>query len=129
MTKAKTGQAEAVERLRAILVPGVTVYTILRHVSRSGMQRTISLRLARPDGGFYDLDHNAALAIGARLDRDRGGIKMGGCGMDMGFELVYQLGRVMFPDGFKLAEGQHGRNGDKSGFDNDGGYAFRQVWL
>lgn len=34
---------EAAERLREILKPGDTVYCILRHVSRSGMQRRISL--------------------------------------------------------------------------------------
>lgn len=34
---------EAIERLREILKPGDTVYTIIRHVSRSGMQRSIQL--------------------------------------------------------------------------------------
>lgn len=34
---------QAIERLREILKPGDTVYTIIRHVSRSGMQRSIQL--------------------------------------------------------------------------------------
>lgn len=130
MTKiSKSGQAEAIARLRVWLKPGATVHTILRHVSRSGMQRTISVRLFRKDGQVLDLDYNTSITLGMSLDRDRSGIKIGGCGMDMGFEIVYRLGRAVFPNGFKLAKGQYGRNGDKSGFDNDGGYAFKQVWL
>lgn len=34
---------EARKRLKEVLKPGDTVYTILRHVSRSGMTRHISL--------------------------------------------------------------------------------------
>jgi hypothetical protein len=57
------------------------------------------------------------------------GLTVGGCGMDMGFALVYDLSRTLFPDGFKLAKDQYGRNGDKSGYDRDGGYALRHQWL
>ena len=45
----------------------------------------------------------------------------------MGFEIVYNLGRKLFHDGFKV-EGR-GRNGDMSGHDNDGGYALKHRWL
>jgi hypothetical protein len=61
----------------------------------------------------------AARAMGDRYDRDRQGIKIGGCGMDMGFSLVYDLGRTLYPRGFKV----NGR-GRK-----DGGYALKQEWL
>ncbi len=36
-------KTETVKRLRALLRPGTTVYTILRHVSSSGMSRRISV--------------------------------------------------------------------------------------
>ena len=47
--------------------------------------------------------------------------------MDMGFALVYELSRELYPKGFKVAG--VGRNGDTSGHDKDGGYALKQRWL
>lgn len=46
----------------------------------------------------------AARALGDNWDRDKEGIRAGGCGMDMGFNLVYNLGRVLFPEGFAYSE-------------------------
>ena len=117
---------EAIEELRKLLHPGDTVYTILRHVSRSGMTRIIDPVLMREDGP-RSIAHLAAKVLGDPLDRDLWGVKQTGCGMDMGFNLVYNLGYYLFPDGFKV-EGR-GRNGDMSGWDNDGGYALSQKWL
>ena len=115
------------------LKPGKTVYTILRRRSSSGMSRHISLVIIDKDYNgkpvIFDLTWWAAQAMDYRLDRDTGGIVVSGCGMDMGFHLVYSLGRKLFPKGFKLPKGQPGRNGDTSGRDNDGGYALKHTWL
>jgi len=113
---------EAIKVLGDDLKPGDTVNTILRHVSRSGMSRSISML-----NGDSDITYFAALAMGEKIDQKNGGIKIGGCGMDMGFALVYNLGYCLFPEGFKV-EGT-GRNADKSGWDKDGGYALKQRWL
>lgn len=51
-------------------------------------------------------------------------IKIGGCGMDMGFALVYELGMKLWPDGTPEPHGQ--RNGEP---DSNGGYALRQRWI
>lgn len=109
-------RAEAIANLRSMLPPGSTVYTILRHVSRSGMSRRISLR-AIIDGHPHDLDGRAARACGWTWDRDKGGIRASGCGMDMGFHLVSTLSRVLYPDGFgcigdKCPSNDHS-NGDR----------------
>jgi hypothetical protein len=99
MTKREQAEVEqAKEHLRNWLKPGDTVYTILRHVSRSGMQREIGLYVVRGDevqwlGGW------AATALGYRIGK-YDGLVVGGCGMDMGFHLVYNLSRVLFRDGF-----------------------------
>lgn len=133
---------EALARLKELGVkPGVTLYTILRHVSKSGMQRRISV-IHQTKEGPVELDYLIeALGIGKRKSLTRygmsgdswksyeDGIVCGGCGMDMGFDLVYRLGRTMFPKGFKVPKGKSGRNGDTSGHDRDGGYALRQEWL
>lgn len=117
---------QSANKLRQWLKPGDTVITILRHVSHSGMSRRISLVICQ-DGELFDISGWAADVLEARRhDRD-GSIIVGGCGMDMGFHLVYRLSRRLFPKGFKV-EGV-GRNGNTSGHDTDGGYALKHRWL
>lgn len=111
-------KAEAVAKLRDLLPPGSTVYTILRHVSRSGMSRSISAVAIREDGGVWELDGLVSRALGMTLDRNRGGVKMGGCGMDMGFALVYDLAYTLYPKGFGCI-GEKCRSNDHSNGDRD----------
>lgn len=66
----------------------------------------------------------AAKAAGYSWDTDRQGIRMGGCGMDMGFQAVYSLGAALWPNGTKRAHGM--RNGEP---DHAGGYALKHRWL
>jgi hypothetical protein len=132
MTKAQQSErAEAIARLRETLKPGDTLYTVLRHVSRSGMYRAIDVYYlangdTNKDGTLRPpvkmwLSRLIARATGIRFDENREAIGIGGCGMDMGFEIVYTLGRAMWPDG--VESDYSGRK------NNDGGYAFRQEWL
>lgn len=87
--------------LREILKPGTTVRTILRHVSKSGMSREISAVVVGKDGSVRDIDWMIINAgLGYKMGK-RGGIVMGGCGMDMGFALVYYLSRALYPNGYK----------------------------
>lgn len=129
MSKAsKAERAEAIAKLRKELKPGMTVHTILRHVSKSGMSRRIDVVLIKRNDTRY-LTWLVAKACGYRSQGNGEGVVVGGCGMDMGFEVVYNIGRALWPKGFRLAKGQYGRNGDTSGFDNDGGYALKQRWI
>ncbi len=123
--KAETEKAEAIAKLREWLKPGDTVYTILRHVSKSGMSRDISVVIIR-DGEHLHPNYSVAKAIGERLVNSHGNdaIRMGGCGMDMGFQLVYLLGHHLWPKGTPKPHGT--RNGAP---DSDGGYALKQRWL
>lgn len=126
MPVATSEHGEAVSKLRDMLKPGDTVYTISRHVSRSGMSRAISL-IVDTDEGPFEIDWLAARAMDDRIHPKYGGIKIDGCGMDMGFALVYNLGRVLWPEGFDTPEG-YWRN-EPLAFDPDGGYALKQRWL
>lgn len=153
--KDKAERQEAIDRLREEIKPGDTIYTILRHRSRSGMQRSISVIQIDSEGVPREWDYLAAKAMGDRIDNVNGGIKVSGCGMDMGFHLVYNLGRTLFPDGFGCpgtkcrsndhTNGDHNylphgemipgpKDGDTRKFKNihwhkGGGYALRHVWL
>lgn len=120
---------EARKTLKKVCKPGSTVYTILRHVSQSGMSRRISCFVIGKDKKPFMLDWYFEKLDISKRHRDKEGLVVGGCGMDMGFHLVYCLGRKLYPKGFKLAKNQYGRNGDKSGFDKDGGYALNQEWV
>jgi hypothetical protein len=116
---AKLQHEQACTELRKLLKPDDTVNTILRHCSRSGMRRHISLLT----DGLTDITHYAALAMGGKR-ADDGGIKVDGCGMDMGFDLVYRLGHILWPSGTSKPHGT--RNGEP---DTDGGYALKHRWL
>lgn len=126
MAWTKNERKEAVLALREIVKPGDTVYVSLKHVSRSGMLRVIQPFIIQ-EGRPRHIGYLAAKAIDLPYDRNKEGVRIGGCGMDMGFALVYDLSRVLFPEGFKV-DGR-GRNGDMSGWDKDGGYALRKEWL
>lgn len=126
MKHTKEEQQESREFLLKHLKPGTKVYTICRHVSRSGMMRIISPIIVM-DGKPYDLSwHIDRLGLFQRKYPNEG-LTVGGCGMDMGFHVVYELSSVLFPGGFKVKG--IGRNGDTSGWDKDGGYALTQEWL
>lgn len=84
---------EAREKLREIVKPGDVLKTILRHTSKSGMSRSIS-----PVIDCEDVSYLVARAIGEKVDQNHGGIKVGGCGMDMGFALVNSLSYALYPE-------------------------------
>lgn len=112
MNAKQTERNEAIDRLKEILHPGDTVYTVLRHVSRSGMYRVVSV-YAIADNEPRWLSNLVATAIGFRFDNKHDAVGVGGCGMDVGFEIVYNLSRVLF------------QNGDKA----DAGYLLKQRWM
>jgi hypothetical protein len=100
MTKQKQSERdEAIARLRETLKPGDTVFTVLRSVSRSGMNRKIDLYKIE-DGSPQWLSRLAAKACDWTFDNKRDAVSVGGCGMDVGFHLVYSLSRVLFHDAF-----------------------------
>lgn len=109
-------QEQAQDSLRKILNQGETVYCVLRHVSASGMSRTID---------FYVIKENRPVwltgYIGAALDYKRGkhdrGLVISGCGTDMGFHVVYSLARTLWPD----------QNDNRA--DRDGGYLLKSEWM
>lgn len=91
-------KTEAIAQLRETFPRGTEVHIILRHVSRSGMERAISV--IGPD--LMDVSYLVARATGRRIHPRHDGVKCGGCGMDMGFDLVYSLAMAMYNDGYAL---------------------------
>lgn len=112
---------EKKNRLRELCPPGSTIYTKLNHVSQSGMFRVISLYVM-VDNEPINISYIAAPLLEGWSDKHNG-CKASGCGMDMGFHLVYNLARQLYPKGIEV-DTIVGRKIEK-----DGGYAIRQRWM
>lgn len=143
MTRKDAERQEAIESLRKMLKPGDTVYTVLKHVSRSGMSRKIDVYCIL-DGEPRWIAGYVGKAIDnpqSRKDWERSqGLTVSGCGMDMGFHIVYNLSRVLFPDGFECVGDRCGSNDHSNKYrkyenfkgqrhTGDGGYALKQRWI
>jgi len=79
----------------------------------------MSLKVAK-NGKILDLTYYASVVLDYPLVEVNGSraIRVGGCGMDMGFHAVYSLARVLFRDKY---EGQADAV--------DAGYSLSQAWL
>jgi len=104
---------------------GRHVYYIVRHVSRSGMSRSISFFVVS-EGSIRSIDYHIKEHLSYKFDRNNGGFKVEGCGMDMGFAVIYDLGRYLWPNGDNRTI--TGRNGDKTP-ETDGGYLLDYTQL
>lgn len=135
----------ATNALRRALKPGDEICFVVTHVSRSGMQRSIEFYIAQIETRTEYTHHGSAdnppmsttsrkvrrpvisritwemsRVLGYRIDQKHGGIVVGGCGMDMGFHCVYNLGMRLWPKGTRKPHGR--RNGQP---DSTGGYALK----
>ena len=117
-------------------------YTVLKHVSRSGMMRHIDV-IVVVDGKPRNINwfieklglYNRAKNYDAK---HADSLRVGGCGMDMGFDVVYNTSSVVFRGGYTcLGEKCMGNDHhnkpypEKDGMmhHDDGGYAVKQEWL
>src|SRR5579859_7941609 len=86
-----TERVYAFTKLHEIVTVKSEIHTIVRHVSRSGMQREISCyAIDRQDGSLVCLDYFMSRLLGDRIGK-HGGLVVGGCGMDMAWNQVYRL--------------------------------------
>ena len=83
---------DAIEELKGVLKNGDTLYTNVQHVSGSGMTRDIKV-IKISDNRPLNFNYWVAKALGYRMKNN--GIRISGCGMDMGFALIYNLSRTL----------------------------------
>lgn len=150
-TKAYAARRDYVcEQLRDLLPPETTIHGVVRSIAKSGLSRRFSFFVVT-NGSLRDITMLFGDATG-RLVKD-GEVSVSGCGMDMGFAAVYDLGRALYPNGFGLIGTNpagkttraksvkhakqlqkkgfvfRGRNGDPSGWETDGGYALNHNYI
>ena len=89
------------EQIKQYVNEGDTLYTDVQSVSRSGMSRHIRV-YAIKDNEPINLSSWVADILKRRfIDKDSS-VMVRGCGMDMGFEVVYCLSYALFQDGYAL---------------------------
>lgn len=81
---------EIIEQFR-----GKKVYANVNHVSRSGMSRRIEYYSVRADGNIMRIGYYIAQIAGYPYDVDKGGLNVGGCGMDMIFSVLSDFNYTM----------------------------------
>lgn len=110
----KQEQESAKEYLRSIFdgQERPVAYTSLKWVSSSGMSRDMKV-LVVVDNQILDITwYVAKLDIGTLKERTgQRVIRVGGCGMDMGFHVVYTLSAVLY------------------GYQERGAYKINQEWI
>jgi hypothetical protein len=99
----KTREQKMSEQIKKYIKKGDTVYTICRQVSASGMYRHISL-LIKTDENILNLSYSIAEILGMRYKDKTNSIGVSGCGMDMGFHVVYELSHHLFGDGYAIKQ-------------------------
>jgi hypothetical protein len=84
----------------------MVVWTLLRSVSKSGMSRQISVFVVDQHRHIWDVTYHTGSVLGMSVHETNGArsLKVDGCGMDMGFHLVYNLSSVLFNDGYSLKQ-------------------------
>ena len=136
-SRAEREKQEAIISLRKFAEESNYVfYTVLRHVSDSGMFRRISVFASTPSEGIVCLDWFIEKLGFYKRENDfrKGeGLRVSGCGMDMGFSLVYNTASVVF-GGLSKAEilriSKKTNNRRNGGFEStDTGYLIRQKWI
>ena len=87
-------KAQLRKEIKKIIGKCRDIYCVLRHVSQSGMMRHID---------FYIFKNNRPIWLTSRIGQlldyrqaPSGSLKVGGCGMDMGFAVVYDLSSELY---------------------------------
>lgn len=95
-TCAGSGQApfEREWSRRRVDKKGATVYQSVTHVAKSGMSRSIT-NMVIVENEPVKIDWAVARVLGESCDQKNGGVKVSGCGMDMGFHIVNYLSYAM----------------------------------
>ncbi len=93
------------------------IYSVLRHVSQSGMQRAISFYVIDQTNKSYSLrmiDGYISRILGLKFNKKHDGLTVNGAGMDMGFHVVNSLSIALYC---------------AKGYTHEGAYKLSNRWL
>tara|TARA_R100000654_G_scaffold22803_3_gene45109 strand:+ start:375 stop:683 length:309 start_codon:yes stop_codon:yes gene_type:complete len=88
--------------LRDTFPEGSTAYTLVTKVAPSGMSRHIMVAGSRKKGHVQNVSWYISQLLDWKYKDNTRSVFVGGCGMDMGFHLVYTLSRILYDDGYAI---------------------------
>ena len=91
---------QAVQEVKKLVKKGDIIYCILDHVSQSGMMRHISFFVIKKNTPIR-LNWYISHILDYKLTKEKS-LKVSGCGMDMGFSVVYNLSQELFKNGYHV---------------------------
>ena len=110
---------EAKKELKRLIGTSTDIYCTLNHVSQSGMLRIIDFHLIKKNKPVWITPlMEKALGFDYKRDTRRYGLRVQGCGMDMGFSVVYNLSVALYCYRY-----------GKFKYDHDGAYRLNTRWL
>ena len=92
----------AEELLKECFPKGSTAHTTVVHVARSGMSRHIKV-FAITGKRIQNISYYVAEYLDWRYT-NKEAVFVGGCGMDMGFHLIYTLSSCLYDDGYAIKQ-------------------------
>ena len=99
----KAERDEAIARLKKNYIkPGHVIYTVLRHVGRMGMTRYIDLYVMKRNEPLR-ITWDVAKALEASFNKNHHALLVHGCGSDVGYDTVYNLGWALFQKPYALS--------------------------
>ena len=101
MNKKQLESKESIETLKEYLKKDMTIHSIIRSVSNTGLTRNISFKITDKDN-ILDLSYHIAKALQYPFNDKKHAVKVSGCGMDMAFHVVHNLSHVLYGTGYKL---------------------------
>jgi hypothetical protein len=95
---------ETIKKLKKAFPKGSTAYTKVIHCSNSGMMRIISVMSIKKNQPYYhNYNINEILSNVKHAEKfGEYGLKVNGCGMDMGFHIIYSLSSKLYGDGYAI---------------------------
>ena len=99
--KVRIEKEKSIETLKEYLKKDITIHSIIRSVSNSGMTRNISFKITDKDN-ILDLSYHIAKALKYPFNEKYHAVKVSGCGMDMAFHVVHNLSHILYGKGNQL---------------------------
>ena len=99
--KLTADRAEDIARFYCNYLHGqTTIWALCRHVSSGGATRVLSFFVVK-DNTIICIDWFLQEFLGYKSHKKFDGVVIKGCGMDMGFHVVYSLSRKLYDDGYR----------------------------
>ena len=92
------------KKLKQLFPKGSTAYTIVTKVAPSGMSRHIMVSGSSKMGEVENVSWYIAKLLDWTYKDNTRSVFVGGCGMDTGFHLVYNLSSELYDDGYAIKQ-------------------------